>query len=147
MIKLSVCVIVCAHSNDISVVVWNRQYLWGSEISLWAYGRSSASKVNQEGDKSFVIWVMQGGHQPPKCSQTESCSRLENGTGSYRVCPDRRGIPAVFPRSLTESDDICIAFPLQLSHDYSIKCGILGCACPVSFLKSMTTIVPMCLLL
>lgn len=41
VINQSVCVIVCAHSNDVSVAVWSRQRLWGSEISLWVCERSS----------------------------------------------------------------------------------------------------------
>ena len=54
--RIRVCLCVFIDFNDSSMAVWNRLYLWGSEISFWVYERSSASKVNQEGDKSFVIW-------------------------------------------------------------------------------------------
>lgn len=31
------CVLVCAHSTDISVVGWSTQRLWASEISFWVW--------------------------------------------------------------------------------------------------------------
>lgn len=74
-------------------------------------------KVNRVGDKSFVIWVMQGGHPPPQCSQTE-LREAEASTDSPRAC-----------RSQTSQRDSIVALsvvpPAGAPHSDLAVCPLL----------------------